>query len=78
MNVNSARTTVSVRDGKADGVRAYGNYWRNNSSSRYQLITRAHGETASATLSGSTRVSSFQTCVDRPVRPDGCGTRQYI
>lgn len=78
MNVNSARTTVSVRDGKADGVRAYGNYWRNNSSSRYQLITRAYGETTSATLSGSTRVSSFQACVDRPVRPDGCGTRQYI
>lgn len=78
MTVNSARTQATVRDGKADGIRAYGNYWRNNSSSRYQLITKAYGETASVSLSGSTRVSSFQACVDRPVGFDGCGTRQYI
>lgn len=78
MSVNSARTEATVRDAKADGIRAYGNYWRNNSSSRYQLITTAYGETVSANLSGSTRVASFQACQDRPVAPDGCATRQYI
>lgn len=78
MTVNSARTKATVRDGKADGIRAYGNYWRNNSSSRYQVVTRAYGETASATMSGSTRIASFQACQDRPVAPDGCGTRKYI
>lgn len=77
-SVKDARTQITVRDGAADGNRAYANYWRNNSSSRYQLVTNAYRETQSATMSGSTRVASFQACNDHPVSGDTCATRKYI
>lgn len=76
--VRTDRAKIWVRDAKADGNRAYANYWRNNSSSRYQLVTYSYGEVKSATMAGSARVASFQACTDHPVAGDACNTRQYI
>lgn len=77
-SVNDARTKVSVRDASGDGNRAYADYWRNDSGSKYQLVTYGTGDVASATMSGSTRVASFRACNDHPLTGDTCASRQYI
>jgi len=72
--LTSNQRTHSVSDTKADNNRIYSEYRQSNNTNRFQLVTKAYGETRSITVPSGVRVVMFKACVDKPLTGDGCGT----